>query len=364
MRRVCRGWGVVAFLFAGCVAKREAPVAEPVAPQIQAERSTATPPAERDPLIKEYRAATSLIRGYDGDSRKLQQARAQLVSILGRNRDYAPAYVGLAMIEYRSGYRSGGGYDPVALDRAMKLVSHALKLDPNLFDAHATAAWIERYRGDLDAARLSIDVAEGLQPNDPALKLTRAELAEVDANPKEMLRYAREVIAESKDPRDRAAAYHYVIAAYTGGGHIEQAEAAHRELLALVPDSPWAHANYSAFLLRRDDTDGSIREAERAVSLSRDPFSIATLTRAYIQKADQLWTSGQTAEAFAFADRANALSMDHAEASVLLGTWYERIYRRGDDSANRDRAVAAYRRALALEPGNQQASSAIGRLGS
>jgi tetratricopeptide (TPR) repeat protein len=355
---------VAAFLLAGCIAKREAPVAEPPAPDIQAERSTATPPPDRDPLIKEYRAAKSLIAGYDGDPRKLQQARAQLISILGRNRDYAPAYVGMAMIEYRLGHRLDGGYDLVALDRAAKLVNHALKLDPNLFDAHATAAWIARYRGDLDAARVSLSVAEGLQPNDPALKLTRAELAEADANTKEMLRFAREVIAESKDTRERAAAYHYVIAAYTGGGHIEQAEAAHRELLALVPDSPWAHANYSAFLLRRDDTDGAIREAERAVSLSRDPFSVATLARAYIQKADQLSTAGQAAESDAFADRANALSVDNAEAAVLLGTWYERIYHRGDDPAIRDRAIAAYRRALALEPGNERASSALSRLSS
>ena len=87
------------FLLAGCVARREAPVAEPVAPAMEAERSTATPPADRDPLIKDYRAAKDLIVSYDGDARKLQQARAQLVSILGRNRDYAPAYVGMAMIE-------------------------------------------------------------------------------------------------------------------------------------------------------------------------------------------------------------------------------------------------------------------------
>lgn len=352
------------FLLAGCVAKREAPVAEPVAPELQLERPTATPPPDRDPLIKEYRAAKSLITGYDGDARKLQQARAQLVSILGRNRDYAPAYVGMAMIEYRSGYRSGGAYDPMALDRAAKLVNHALKLDPNLFDAHATAAWIERYRGDLAAARVAIDVAESLQPNDPGLKLTRAELAEADANPREMLRFAREVIAESKDRREQAAAYHYVIAAYTGAGHMDQAEAAHRELLALVPESPWAHANYSAFLLRRDDIDGAIREAENAVNLSRDPFSVATLARAYIQKADRLWTSGQSAESSAFADRANALSMDNAEAAVLVGEWYERIYRRADDAASRERAIVAYRRALALDPGNQRAGSALSRLAS
>jgi tetratricopeptide (TPR) repeat protein len=364
MRRVCTGWGVAAFLLAGCVARREAPVAEPVAPAMEAERSTATPPADRDPLIKEYLAAKDLIVSYDGDARKLQQARAQLVSILGRNRDYAPAYVGMAMIEYRSGYKTGAGYDPVALDRAAKLVNHALKLDPNLFDAHATAAWISRYRGDLDAARVSLGVADGLKPNDPGLKLTRAELAEVDANPKEMLRFASEVIEQSKDRRQRAAAYHYVIAAYTSGGHIEQAEAAHKELLALVPDSAWAHANYSAFLLRRDDSDAAIREGERAISLSRDPFSVATLARAYIQKADGLWSSGLSAEANAFADRANALSMDNAEAAVLLGTWFERIYRRGDDPAHRDRAIGAYRRALALEPSNERATSGLGRLAS
>lgn len=337
-------------------------------PAPQPTASAATIPAEPDrpsfpdPYAADLLKANDLIRDYGGDGRVLQQARESVMSILGKNREYAPAYASLAAIEYKAGYLGGTRYDPDALARASKFAAHALKLDPNLFEAHYANAMIARYRGDVDASRASLDIAEGLRPDDPRVKLARAGLAEAESNPKEMLRFAREVIEQSKDKRDLAAAYQYVVSAYAGGGHLDQADAAYRELLKVSPDSAWAHGNYARFLLRRDDLDGAIREGERALALMRYPAAMATLAEAYVRKADQMWNAGRVDEASMYVARVASLSGDDPIIAMSLGSYYERAYRRADDKQYRDRAVEAYRRALQLDPNNRQAAKNIARL--
>ena len=51
-----------------------------------------------------------------------------------------------------------------------------------------------------------------------------------------------------------------------------------------------------------------------------------------------------------------------ALAALLLGAWYERISRRTDDPAIREKAVNAYRKAVALDPANEKAKAGLKRL--
>lgn len=148
-------------------------------------------------------------------------ARQALMTILEKKRDYAPAYVGLARCEYVRD-------EPESLERAWKLVQHALELDSDRIEAHCLAAWVARARDDSEAARRFTESAAALQPHHSEVKLLRAELGLARANLAEMVRFATEVLQQTDDARARAAAYRYLIIAYDAGGQIEAAAEARR----------------------------------------------------------------------------------------------------------------------------------------
>jgi Tfp pilus assembly protein PilF len=359
-------WIVPAAVLSLCCTK---PAEKPVVPAPGAEASSAPAPAPppaaaaADPHRAAYEEAKTLINEWGGDGKKLEQAREKLMAILAADKNYAPAYVGLARVEYESGYFSGDTFDTTALGRGWKLVQHALKLDPALFDAHLTAGWISRYQGQIDSARSSIERAEELRPGTMLVKLLRAELAQAERNPTEMVRLAREVVAaESSTPREKAAAYSYLIDFYRRGGHADQADEAYREQIKLRPDSAWIHGNYAGFLLDRGQTDVAIREAEAAVRIAPYPMALNTLARALLTKADEQWNANQIQEAGKTIERIAALAGDEPEVLAGMGAFYERAAIRAKDPDMRRQALSWYEKALAKEPENRDVQRAVERL--
>ena len=329
-------------------------------PAISAAAMTApTAASATDPFAAEYEDIRLQLARWDGDTAKIDDARERLKAIIAKDRNYAPAYVGLARAEALSGYKGGREYEPAGLDRAAKFVAHAIKLRPDYFDAYVEKAWIASFRGDIDIVEEAVRRADELKPGHPRVKLVRAAVAD---DVKTAARLAKEVIAESKSTDDKIHAYSVLVDVYQYGRHLDEADAAYREVLKLRPDAAWAHGNYAGFLLQRDDIDGAIREAEAAMKIRKYPLGLRTLVLTYIAKADQLWDANRIAESATYVAKIGSLGNDQPDLMFALGKFYERAAIRGRDASMRQKALASYRRVLELNPRHMEAERAVARL--
>lgn len=352
----------------GACSKKEqpAPAQQPVQAAVTAPKPAApAPPAPAaDELKSEYQKADALLDDHWwGSGATLEAAKNQFTALLEKDRNFAPAYTGLARVEFLSGYFRGDEFDSTALARASKLNAHALELDPNFFDAHILAGYLARYSNDYDLARASFDRAGeigGIHHAD--VLLGRAELADAENDSAAMVALAKQTIAGSYDLTARARAYGYLIDAYGMGGHNDQVDAAYREQLKARPDVAWFHGNYAGFLLRRGDVDGAVREAETAIRIDPYPIGMRTLARALLAKANQQWESGQYAEAGKTIERMAPMAGDDPALCASLGSFYEAAAIRSRDAAMRARALEWYRKALALAPEDRELQRVVARL--
>ena len=218
------------------------------------------------------------------------------------------------------------------------------------------------YNGDYDIAEESLRTAEQLRPEDPGLNLVRAYIALRQREIQNALQFARKVTANATDADDRADGHRVLALIYQSGLHLDEADASYRELLKLRPDSATAHASYARLLLHRDDVDGAIREAEEALRIRTFPMGKFVLTQAYLRRAQELWDAKRIAESAAFIEKVAAISDEDAEISFALGEFYESAAVRGRDASMRKKALAAYKRALQIDPRNAEAGRAVSRL--
>ena len=361
-----RRWLCFALLLAAsCSEEPSTPVntASAVAPKPAATLTSPAPDAaSTDTFATDYAVIRQQITRWDGDEAKLTDARQRLMAIIARDRTYAPAYAGLARVEAALGPQKEDKHEGAALERATKFAQHAVKLDESSFEAHITAGWIARFRGDFDLAEASLRRAEELKPGSTEVKLVRASIALEQEDPQRMMKLTREVIAQSTDEDERAEAYNYLIAVYEAGSHLEEADAAHKELISMRPNSAWAHGNYAALLLIRDDVDGAIREAERAAEIRKYPIGTAVLAQSYLVKAQQLWESNKITESANLIAKVGELASGNADLSFALGKFYEGAAIRGKDASMKKKALASYRKALELNPQHMEAERAVARM--
>ena len=366
----------IAFCLFSCADKPESP-ATPAASSAPANASTkveasapepAKPVAATDPFAEEYASIRSQITRWDGDIQRLDNARERILQIIAKDKTYAPAYVALARIELLKTYEQEREKEqeqpsqPEGVARAEKFLKHALELDPNSFDAHRTSAWMAMYNGDYDIAEESLRTAEALRPEDPGLDLVRAYIALRQRELQKAVQFARKVTANATDPDDRADGHRILVLIYESGLHLDEADGSFRELLKLRPDSATAHAGYAGLLLQRDDVDGAIREGEEATRIRKFPIAKFILTQAYLRRAQELWDAKKVAESASFVEKVAALSDEDARVSFALGEFYEGAAVRGHDASMRKKALAAYKRALEIDPRNMEAERAVSRL--
>jgi len=120
-------------------------------------------------------------------------------------------------------------------------------------------------------------------------------------------------------------------------GDVEDAEAAFRRALAIVPESPDALIGLAAALADGGDLAGSRRTLERAIAAQ--PRYAAS----HAQYGELLVQQGQVREAIAPFQRATLLEPDNAGAFNNLGAVY--LY-----AGEFDEAAEAFSRSLAIEP--------------
>jgi predicted Zn-dependent protease len=320
--------------------------------------------ANTDPsVVADCDRAQKLLNNFAGKRAQLEEARNLIMSVLARDRDYAPAYVALSRLERKAAYQGYDNYSAEGLRRSEKFAAHALKLDPRSSAAYFALASAEMAERDFDRARASIDSAEQLGARPAAVRGARAEIALDESDPKTALRLMKDTLS-SKDATadDRAGAYSIMVQIYQAAGAVDDADRAYQELLKLRPDDAWTHGNYADFLLQHDRVDDAIRQAERAVQLMRYPAGLMTLSRAYLAKAEELWDAKDYGRSADYIDRATRMAGDNAELFYYLGVFYERASKRTGDKTLLARAQASYRKALALNPQYSAAQQGLKRV--
>jgi len=190
--------------------------------------------------------------------------------------DYASAYAGLAKY-----YWSAPDLDPsYAMPKARENAMKALALDPNLAQAHATAAGLHFYADwDFDAAEKEINRALELSPNDAdshrmysyfLAALARVQEAEAESKK-----------AEELDPLSTSTQITAGWVFYWAGQYeraIEQCQKA----LELDPNSAGAYDCLGSSYLAQGKYEQAIAAGERAVEISaKDPARLVGLGRAY-----------------------------------------------------------------------------------
>jgi Tfp pilus assembly protein PilF len=319
---------------------------------------------EKEALAREMRRAREILDGYRGRGEDLVEARKILIAVLSRDRGYAPAYVELSRIEQYAGYMSGDDFDRTRLINADKFVGRAIVLDPGLSEAHLRRARIRTRLQERDLAAESLATAEALGAAKDEITAIRAQLALDSGTETEALRLAREVIAsESAPPTLRAVMLELIAQVLEAGGFRAEAQEALEEVLALDPESAWAHGNFAGFLIRHGDLARAVEHGERAVELMRYPLGLYTLAQAYIARAEQLHSEQRFAEAGRIMERfRERLGAEDPAILRILGEYYYRIFVRTSDPAFLDRAADSYRAALQLDPDQRDIARSLERI--
>ena len=359
---------VLLFLLCGasCAQKEAATAAAPKKPAAKpatVAASVVTPAVTAAASDPEYLRARDLLDGWDGETGKVDQARDIAMKMLATNTAYAPAYVILARCELDNAYMSGNEWDLEGTTRARKFADHALKLDPANVDAMVASAKTWMALRDFDAALHVLDDVDAARPGNPEAKEIRATVFLETGRYKEAVALAKEVVASPDARVSTKWSANYDMALIDDAlGYKDAADAANRAAIALNPSSAWGHGNYSYFLLKRGDVDGAIAEGERAVKLTPYPLALEMLARAYIAKASALYDGRQYREAGGYVEKALALSGNNARTNLAAGMFYASAYGRSHDRELKDRAVAAFRKTLELDPGNGVAQNQLEQL--
>jgi len=130
-------------------------------------------PTEQPEAYYQYLRGKSLLYG-ELDAQKFDLARTHLERAVQLDPTFAAAYCFLAMIyNTLNMYLSPGEPLTPYRERAWEYAQRAVEYDDNHAHTHTTLAWCHLWRGEFDIARVHVDRAEALNPNDADQALAR-----------------------------------------------------------------------------------------------------------------------------------------------------------------------------------------------
>jgi Tfp pilus assembly protein PilF len=339
------------FLLGGCSRKEEAAAPVPVATDTAAAAAAAAK-AAREAIESDTAKARALIVGFTGAEDDLVAAKDLLKSVLTRDKDYAPAYVELARLEYMSGYSGAGDRDRTRVLNAGKFLKHARSLDPEVPGAHQLEAWIHLELGAYDLAEESLDHAELSGVAKEELDPIRARIAGAYDNEREALRLAREIVANEASP----SALKFEMLTFIGSrlakqGFRAEAQEAYEQAIEQLPDSAWGYANLAAFHLDHDYVEAGLQNAEKAYAITPASGAALTLARASIMRSEQLYRLKKNREAEQVIEQLTSkVPAGNADIDQMLGDHYYSIFEATSAAAWLDKAIEKYRSVLAADP--------------
>lgn len=237
-------------------------------------------------------------------------------------------------------------------DDALSLFHQALQATPGLgdndrVDARLRAGQVYAARGDWPAALAQYDAGLAVQPAAGELLVARAQAqAALSGDP---ALAATLLVQASVSHAASLPLYRALSAFYLQTGEADKAYDVAEQAVRHAPGSAWPHILQGRALLAQGKASQSITPFRRAAMMRRnlaDPR--LGLAEAYLQLGD----AGRAAHE---CEQASAIEPYKAEVQAAAGDLWQRLGRK-------DEASRAYRRALELDPQNQQALDGLRRL--
>ena len=220
----------------------------------------------------------------------LDLASAKLAEALRIEPESADARALTGLVHFHRGYVSGRTYKDSAITAARA------ELDRVPERARTPLWWMIDARiaagaKDFARARTSAERAEKLAPGDGRVLIVRAMIDVNDEQYALAEQRLTRAIASAKDPATVRRAFWTLPSVYRGLGDLDAEETAHKRVVALFPDNPWAHGNYAHFLVHRaNDPDRAIDVARHALSLMEYGHARSVLAAAYATRGErELW---------------------------------------------------------------------------
>jgi TolB-like protein/DNA-binding winged helix-turn-helix (wHTH) protein len=221
--------------------------------------------------LRNTEAYTLYLQGLHASSRFDQEGMEQAVSdferVIELDPSFAPAHVMLGNAYFLLG---AYGFMPptIAFERDRLANEHALKLDPNLAIAHAQLGDIHRaYDWDWTAADQELKQALALAPADGDILFYAAVQSLGMGRWDDALKQVNAALAQ--DPLNPSR-YQVLTLIQSSRGRFEEAEAAARRALELIPTGPFGHSFLGNVLLLRSHPDAALTEfSKEAVEAAR-----------------------------------------------------------------------------------------------
>ena len=213
------------------------------------------------PALRNTEAYTSYLQGQHAFDRFDQQGFEQSASYYQRALDLDPSFA-VAASKLAAAYMVQGewGFIPptAAFEPARRFEDLALKLEPNLADAHAGLGRIHGvYDWDWSAAEKELKLAQALAPNDARILFMAALQSLSMGNWDEALRQVNASLAQ--DPLNTSG-YFVLYQAQLRRGRLAEAEAAIRRTLAISPTFSRARYSLGIMLLARGQPKAALAE--------------------------------------------------------------------------------------------------------
>jgi TolB-like protein/Flp pilus assembly protein TadD len=280
------------------------------------------------PALRNTEAYTLYLQGVHAssgfDQAGMERAISNFERVLELDPSFAPAEVGLGNAYFILGL-SGFMPPTIAFEKARHADERALKLDPHLALAHAQLADIYRvYDGDRAATDRELTKALALAPADGNILFYAAGQSIVMGRLEEALKQMN--LALAQDPLNPSR-YQVLSLIQQRRGRLEEAEAAARRAVEIVPTGPFGHYLLGDVLLLRSQPDAALTEfsketivgsrfegsARAYFAMGRKADSDATLAKLIKDQADRPFNiarvyafRGESDEAFKWLDQAYA----------------------------------------------------------
>jgi protein O-GlcNAc transferase len=255
---------------------------------------------------------------------RLDEAEAIYRAVLARDPDHFDCLHLLGVVN-----RQRGG-----ADAAVRLISRALSLRPDVAEAHVNLANALMDQRRPDEAAASFARALALKPGDPLMHRNLAKARTAQGRLEDAAaHYAAAAAREPDNPVIHADLADVLVQL----GRRAEARASFERALALMPDAAILHYNLGNVLKADGDLAKAAQCYERAFTLQPD-YANAHLNLGNVRKEQ-----GRVAEAGACYERAAALQPDLVNAHYNLGVLLQ-------EQGRMEEACERYRRALSIDP--------------
>jgi TolB-like protein/DNA-binding winged helix-turn-helix (wHTH) protein/tetratricopeptide (TPR) repeat protein len=264
-----------------------------------------------------------------GNQAELERSIALFEETIGKDANFAPAYVGLANAYERLGSVIGGAPPKETHPKMMSAARKAIELDPDLAEPHVLLAGVYQKQWQWSNAEAEFKRALELNSNDAGAHVGYAKWLLCQGRTDEALAWVQR--ARELDPLGGAGTTPLGGAALTNGFilfHARRYDEAIRELRNDDPD----HWILGLALIANGQPDEAITVLEKALGTDRNPAVMGVLVRAYahagrrseaLRLVDELKRRQQTSYVAA-APFVNAyLGLDDNEQALA---WLERAY--------------------------------------